>query len=190
MQRSDFYKNLPLLETERLILRKFTIEDVNDYFESASDPDVIRFLRWGPHPNKDYTLQYLQRVLKDYSQGEDGPWGIELKTIKKVIGSIHIMRLDTRHQKAEIGFVLTKAYWKNGYMTEALDRVLEYSFTELSLNRIEALCIPDNQAAIRVVKKAGMQMEGTLRQYEFLKGNFVDVKLFSILKIEYLGRRG
>ncbi len=189
MQRIDFYMNLPLLETERLVLRKFTLEDANDYFEFASDPEVTQFLRWGPHPNKKYTSQYLQRVLQDYSKGEDSPWGIELKTIKKLIGSIHIMRLDTHHKKAEIGFVLTKAYWNNGYMTEALDRVLEYSFTELSLNRIEALCIPENQAATRALEKTGMQMEGTLRQYEFLKANFVDIKLFSILKTEYQGRQ-
>ena len=189
MQRIDFYKNLPFLETERLILRKFTIEDVNDYFEFASDSEVTKFLRWGPHPDKEYTSKYLQRVLKDYSQGEDGPWGIELKTIKKVIGSIHIMRFNIYYKKAEIGFLLAQTYWKNGYMQEALNKVLEYSFTELALNRIEALCIPDNHAAIRVVEKTEMQIEGTLRQYEFLKGNFVDVKLFSILKADYLRRQ-
>jgi ribosomal-protein-alanine N-acetyltransferase len=190
MQKDDFYNNLPLLETERLILREFTLEDANDYFEFASDPEVTRFLRWGPHPNKEHTLQYLQRVLEDYSRGEDSPWGIELTTLKKLIGSIHIMRLDTHHQKAEIGFVLAQAYWNKGYMKEALRKVLEYSFTELSLNRMEALCIPENHAAIRVVEKAGMKLEGTLRQYEFLKRNFVDVKLFSILKADYPRRQG
>jgi ribosomal-protein-alanine N-acetyltransferase len=190
MQKADFYKNLPPLETKRLILRKFTLEDANDYFEFASDPEVTKFLRWGPHPNKEYTQQYLQRVLNDYSQGEDGPWGIELKAIKKLIGSIHIMQLNTHHRKAEIGFVLAQTCWNNGYMTEALERVLEYSFTELSLNRIEALCIPENHAAIRVLEKTGMKLEGNLRQYEFLKGNFVDVRLFSILNAEYLRRRG
>ena len=185
MQKSDFYKNLPLLETERLILRKFTIEDANDYFIFASDPSVTKLLRWGPHPNKEYTLQYLQGVLKDYSQGEDGPWGIECKSTKKVIGSIHIMQLNTYHKKAEIGFVLAQTQWKNGYMTEALNKVLEYSFTELSLNRIEALCIPENYAATKVLEKTGMQIEGLFRQYEFLKGNFVGVKSFSILKADY-----
>jgi ribosomal-protein-alanine N-acetyltransferase len=185
MQEIEFYRNLPRLETTRLILRKYTLDDLNDYFEFASDPEVTRYLRWGPHPDKKYSLEYLQEVLNDYSKGKDRPWGLEIKTKKKIIGGIHIMQLDSYHKKAEIGFVLSKAYWNKGYMTEALNKVLDYCFTELSLNRIEAFCIPGNYAAIKVLERIGMQMEGILRQYAFQKGNFQDFRLFSILKADY-----
>lgn len=182
MKEADFYRNLPCLETERLIIRKYSLEDANDYFLFASDPEVTEFLCWGPHPNLDYTLEYIQDVLGEYCDGKDSPWGLELKTEKKIIGGIHIMQLDQYHKKAQIGFVLARPYWNNGYMTEALNKVLEYCFTELSLIRIEAFCIPENCAGIRVLEKAGMQLEGFLRQYQYQKGEFRDFLVFSILR--------
>ena len=188
MQELDFYKNLPKLETERLIVRKYTIEDVNDYFKFASDTDVTKFLRWEPHPNKEYTLEYIKGVLEEYSKGKDSPWGLEHKTAKKLIGIVHIMQLDTHHKKAQIGFVLAKDYWNNGYMTEALNKVLEYCFTVLSLNRIEALIITDNCAAVRVMEKVGMQHEGLLRKYLYQKEDFRDFHLFSMIKEDYVSR--
>jgi ribosomal-protein-alanine N-acetyltransferase len=189
VQRVDFYRNLPRLETERLVLRRLTVEDADDYFEFASDSEVTRFLRWGPHPNKEHTLGYLQGVLDEYSKGEDGPWGIELKTPSKVIGIVHLMQLDTHHKKAQIGFVLARAHWGTGYMTEALNAVLEYVFTELQLNRIEALSIVGNRAAVRAMERVGMRAEGVLRQYAFQKGDFVDFELFSTLATGYRTHR-
>ena len=164
LNQISFYKDLPLLETERLILRKLTVDDVNDYFDFASDAEVTKFLRWGPHPNKEYTTEYIQGVLNEYINGKDGPWGLEHKIDKKIIGIIHLMELDTVNQKAQIGFVLTRSYWNNGHATETLNRVLEYCFTNLMLNKIGAFCISENTAAIRVMEKVGMQQEGLLSQ--------------------------
>lgn len=185
MHSIDFYKNLPRLETERLILRRYTLEDVNDYFDFASDVEVTKFLRWGPHPNKEYTLEYFKDVIEEYSTGKDSPWGLEHKTGKKLIGSIHIMQLDTYHKKAQIGFVINREYWHRGYITEALNKVFEYCFSTLQLNRIEALCIAENHVAIRVVEKVGMKFEGLLRQYAYQKGGFKDFKMFSVLRSDY-----
>lgn len=189
MNEIDFYKNLPLLETDRLILRKYTIEDTDDYFSFSSDKDVTKFLRWKPHPNREYTMEYIQDVIEEYETGKDSPWGLELKAEKKLIGSVHIMQLDFFHKKAQIGFVLSKNYWEKGYMTESLNKVIEYCFIVLSLNRIEALCISDNYAAIEVVKRLGMQEEGLLRQYAFQKESFRDFLLLSILKEDFMSKR-
>lgn len=189
MEEADFYRNLPCLETERLIIRKYTLEDVDDYFAFASDAEVTRFLRWGPHPNRDYTLEYIQGVLDEYAAGKDSSWGIELRTEKRIIGTMHIMHLDLYHRKAHVGFALARVHWNNGYATEALGKVLEHCFAELSLNRIEAFCIPENRAAVRVLEKAGMQSEGVLRQYQCQKGECRDFELFSILRSDYEAQR-
>ncbi|MCE5321966.1 GNAT family N-acetyltransferase [bacterium] len=185
MKESDFYKNLPRLETERLIIRKYTLEDVDDYFVFSSDPEVTKFLRWGPHPNQDYTREYILGVLDNYSDGKDSPWGIEHKAGKKIIGSVHIMQLDLFHKKAQIGFVLAKTYWGRGYMAEAVDKVFEYCFTRMQLNRIEGFCIPENHAGARVMAKIGMKLEGILRQYQYQKSDFWDFQIFSVLKSDY-----
>ncbi|MEN6357878.1 MAG: GNAT family N-acetyltransferase [Armatimonadota bacterium] len=185
MKEADFYKNLPRLETERLVIRKYTLEDIDDYYGFASDPEVTKFLRWGPHPNWSYTSEYIQGVLDSYSDGKDTPWGIEHKAEKKIIGSIHIMQLDLYHKKAQIGFVLARTYWGNGYMVEAVNTVFEYCFTKLQLNRIEGLCIPENNAGVRVMQKTGMKLEGLLRQCQYQKSEFRDFQIFAILRSDY-----
>ncbi len=181
---SDFYQHLPSLETTRLVLRNATRNDVSDVFVYASDAEVTRYLRWGPHQTLSETENYVKQVLADHRTGRDGPWFIEYKQNSKVIGSIHLMGISTQHHKAEVGFALSKDYWNRGLMTEALQTVLEYSF-RVGLNRIEGLCINDNRAAARVMEKLGMKKEGELRQYLFQKGAFWNFCVYSMLEQEF-----
>ncbi len=180
---SDFYQHLPCLETQRLVLRKATRNDVSDVFVYASDAEVTHYLRWGPHQTLSETGDYIDQVLADHRTGRDGPWFIEYKRDRNIIGSIHLMGISIQHRKAEVGFALSKEYWNQGVMTEALRRVLEYSF-EIGLNRVEGLCPDDNRAAARVMEKLGMKKEGELRQYLFQKGAFWDFCIYSILQQE------
>lgn len=185
MNEIEFYSNLPHLETDQLIIRKFTLEDSDDYFAFASDAEVTKFLRWNTHPNINYTREHVQGILDEYSMGKDSPWGIELKAEKKIIGSIHLMQLNLHHRKAQIGFVFAHHYWNNGYATEALCKIIDYCFTNLCLNRLEAFCIPENRAVMHVMEKVGMHAEGVLRQYQYQKGEFRDFQMLSILKEDY-----
>lgn len=185
---NEIYRNLPVLETTRLILRKMAMNDLQDVFAYSSDDEVTRFLRWGPHAAPEETENYLREVLREYRAGQDGPWGVEYKQTGKVVGSIHLMAISAQHSKAEIGFVLSKPYWNRGLMSEALARVLQYSFESIGLNRIEGLCLVDNLAAKRVMEKVGMKQEGVLREYLFQKGAFRDFSLYSMLKREYQSR--
>jgi ribosomal-protein-alanine N-acetyltransferase len=181
----EIYKNLPRLETTRLILRKMTMDDLQDVFAYSSDEEVTCFLRWGPHRTLEETESYIREVLREYEEGKDGPWGIEYRQTGRVIGSIHLMAISAQHSKAEIGFVLSRSYWNRGLMSEALTRVLEYSFESIGLNRIEGFCLTDNQAGIGVMEKVGMKQEGVLREYLFQKGAFRDFSVYSMLKRDY-----
>ena len=182
---NEIYKNLPELKTPRMLLRKMTIVDLEDVFAYSSDEDVTRFLRWGPHQTIEETESYIREVIQEYQEGKDGPWVIEYIGTGRVIGSIHLMTISAQHSKAEVGFVLSRAYWNRGLMSEALSRVLEYSFEGIGLNRIEGYCLVDNQAGIRVMEKAGMKKEGTLREHLFQKGAFRDFDLHSMLRHTY-----
>jgi ribosomal-protein-alanine N-acetyltransferase len=99
------------------------------------------------------------------------------------------MNLSTQHSKAEIGFVLSRSYWHRGLMSEAVARVLKYSFEHIGLNRIEGFPLVENRAGIRVLEKAGMQREGMLRGYLFQKGAFRDFVVCAMLRHEYQKRR-
>jgi len=176
-----FYQALPILETERLVLRPFTLADAPDIFEYNSDPAVTDFLFWGPHKKLQETEEYLNWVLQQYETGEDGPWGIEWRETGKIIGNIHLMDMDAKHCKAEVGFVLARAYHNQGIITEALKAVLNFALGELGLNRVEGFCAVDNLASAAVMRKAGMKREGRMRQYLFQKGAFRDFYVYSKL---------
>jgi ribosomal-protein-alanine N-acetyltransferase len=178
----DLYQNLPRLETPRLVLRKASQNDVPDIFIYSSDAEVTRYLRWGPHQTISDTEKYIGEVLQQYCKGQDGPWLIENKDNHSVIGHIHLMEIEIQHQKAQVGFVLSKSYWNKGIMTEALKKVLEYSFTYIGMNRIEGWCITQNRAGARVMEKSGMRKEGELREYSFQKGTFWDFSVYSMLR--------
>jgi ribosomal-protein-alanine N-acetyltransferase len=186
---NDIYRNLPVLETARLILRKVTMDDLQDVFAYASDDDVTRFLRWGPHKTLEETESYICEVLGEYKAGKDGPWGVEYRQTGRVIGSIHLMAISAQHRKAEIGFALSRSYWRRGLMSEALARVLDYAFGSIGLNRIGAFCLVDNRAGMRFLEKVGMKQEGVLREYVYQKGAFRDFGVYSVLKREYEQRR-
>ena len=176
-----FYQALPVLETERLVLRPFTLADAPDVFVYTSDPKVTDLLFWGPHQKLQETEEYLTAVLRQYQTGEDGPWGIALRETGKIIGNIHLMDMDAKHRKAEVGFVLARAYHNQGIMTEALKKVLHFALGELGLNRVEGFCAVDNPASAAVMDKAGMTREGRLREYLFQKGAFRDFYVYSKL---------
>ncbi len=163
--------------------------DLEDMFAYSSDEEVTRFLRWGPHRALEETERYIREVLRKYEEGKDGPWGIEYRETGRLVGSIHLMKVSVQHNKAEIGFVLSRPYWNKGLMSEALKRVLEYSFEGIGFNRIEGLCLVDNQAGKGVMEKVGMQQEGVLREHLFQKGEFRDFIVYSMLKRDYEGSR-
>ena len=136
----DFYRDLPRLETERLVLRKAEMRDAPSIFAFASDSDVTRYLRWGPHKDLNQTVDYLEGMLAESVAGRDGSWVLSLKQTQTVIGQIHLMEIDVVDRKAQVGFVLAKEHWNQGLATEALREVLRYAFEHLGLNRVEALC--------------------------------------------------
>lgn len=185
MQIGHFYRDLPTLETSHLMLRSITSDDVPDIFAYASDPEVTRYLRWGPHQTLSQTESYVRGVLQAYAEDRDGPWGIVDKATNRLVGHIHLMNLSAQHHKAEIGFVLAQFCWNNGLATEALLCVLAYVFGTLGLHRVEGFSLVDNVAAMRVMEKAGMQREGVLRDYLFQKGEFRDFAVYAILQHEF-----
>lgn len=176
---------VPKLETERLIIRAFTENDVDDLFEYASDEDVAAFLVWDPHKSKADTFEFLRMSKEVFQNSDIIDWGIELKENGKLIGGISIRKWNDANRCGDIGYVLSKKYWGKGITTEALKAVIQFGFEVLNANRLEAHCDEVNSASYRVMEKAGMKYEGTLRQKVFLKGKFLNIRFYSILKEEY-----
>ena len=152
------------IETHRLILRRFTVEDAEDmYVNWASDPEVTRFLTWPPHAGVEVTRFVLNDWVSRYEDGSYFQWAIQLKDTGAVIGSIAVVKLIEDLEAAEIGYCMGRAYWGQGIMPEALRAVIDFLFDTVGLNRIAACHDVKNPKSGRVMEKAGMTREGVQR---------------------------
>ena len=184
----ELLAELPTLETERLLLRKITPADEADVFAYASDPEVPKFMSWAPHQSFEDSRAYLATVFKRYEKHNPGPWGIVHKGAAKLIGTCAYHDWQRNDRRAEIGYVLSRSYWGQGYMAEAVRALIAFGFGEMGLNRIQAMCDVPNTGSARVMDKVGMRFEGVLREYFFEKGSYIDLKLYSLLRSEWCDR--
>lgn len=189
MQLLDILSNLPTIETERLLLRKITLNDANDMFEYGSDPHVSEYTTWSTHTSIEDTKYFIKSLLKMYKKRELVDWGIVHKAEKKIIGTCGYVEWSMTHSRAEMGYALSRKYWNQGYMSEAVNAMMEFGFREMHLNRIQAKCQVNNIASARVMEKVGMQLEGILRQQLFVKDEYWDLKIYSILRDDFFADR-
>lgn len=175
------------LETNRLLLRRFKKADAQEMFANwANDPDVTKFLTWKPHGEVNVTRKVIARWVESYSEPDFFHWAIVLKEEHKLIGNISVISLCENDRSCEIGYCMSKMYWGRGVMTEALRSVIAFLFTQVGMNRIQARHDTKNPASGRVMQKAGMLYEGTLREAKMRPdGTFYDLSYWAVLKREY-----
>lgn len=172
------------IETERLILRRFTLDDAEDmYLNWASDDEVTKYLRLKTHINIEETKAYLTKFIELYENLNRYLWAIQKKE-GECIGAIGAF-IDERDLKAEIAYNSGKNYWNNGYITEAVGVVIEYLFNNVGVNRVEAYHSINNPASGRVMQKAGMVKEGQSKQKYYCRMGFQDCDLYGIVKEDY-----
>ena len=184
----EVLKDLPTLETERLILRKMVLNDAEAVFAYASNSEVSRYTLWEAHRSIEDSRAFLEFATQKYENGGEPDWGIVYRGNGCLVGACGLVNWEAEHARAEVGFVLSREYWGRGLMSEAVRAILRFGFERMNLNRIEARCIAENAASARVMEKAGMVYEGTLRQREYIKGAYRDIKLYAILKEGFPGR--
>jgi [ribosomal protein S5]-alanine N-acetyltransferase len=172
------FRNLPQLKTDQLFLRQLKMSDVEATFEYASDPEVLKYTFWYTH----YSIADSRQLIEWLLSEDFACWSIVHKAENRVIGVCFLYNFDFHNRKAEIAFNLTRKYWGNGYMTEAVREMICFAFKRWRLNRIEGTCMPENLASARVMEKVGMQYEGLLRQYRYAKGRYYDLKMYGILR--------
>lgn len=175
------------LETERLILRPTSITDAEQMHNNwASDPEVTKYLHWQPHAN----IELTKGVLADWDRKNERldyyHWGIVLKETGEIIGSGGSLGINEKNNSTELGYCMSRTYWGNGYMSEAVAAMIAYLFNVVGLNRIAACHDPDNVASGRVMQKCGMTFEGIQRQANYcVRRGFYDLAFYAILRIDF-----
>lgn len=171
------------LETDRLILRKFTIADAKAMFNNwASDDDVTRYLTWPTHKNIDISNAILKEWIAEYSNNNYYQWAIVYKeNSEEPIGSIAVVSLNDTIKKAHIGYCIGKQWWHKGITSEALLAIINFLFDKVGMQRIECRHDSKNPNSGAVMKKCGMQYEGTLRKSDWNNQGICDACYYSIL---------
>ncbi len=151
------------LETQRLRLRKPILADAAAIFrEYASDAEVTKYVSWRAHRNSAETRDYVRTCLAGWEARKVFHWIIEDKKDKRLMGMI-TARVDDH--KWELGYVLSRSNWGQGFMTEAVKGVIDWALKQPEIYRIWAVCDVNNRASARVMEKASMQREGTLHRW-------------------------
>jgi len=180
--------HLPLL-TERLELRDFREGDVDFVHAWACDPEVVRFMGWGPN-TVEQTREFLQRKFAERTGEPRSAWDLAVinRSTDRLIGSVGL-RLDDTRQQAALGYCYHQDAWGQGFATEAALVILRFGFEELGLHRIHASADARNGASVRVLDKIGMRQEGRLREHVLVRGEWRDSYLYAILQHEWTERR-
>lgn len=171
----------PVIETERLILRRITNDDANEIFELRSNPETMKYI---PRPlvkTTEDALEHVAMIEEKIVTNVGINWGITLKGNSKVFGIIGYYRIQPENYRAEIGYMLLPDFHGKGIISEALKRLIAYGFDDLKLHSIEAVIDPENAASEKVLQKCGFVKEAHLKEAEFYEGKFLDKVIYSLL---------
>jgi Acetyltransferases, including N-acetylases of ribosomal proteins len=172
----------PLIATERLSLREIVAADAAVLHRYWSDAAVTEYMVLDPFQTIVDTQRMITLLTGLFPGGTGIRWAIVRKTDGKVIGTCGFHNLNPEHFRAEIGYELGKEYWGQGLMAEALTAILRYGCNTMNFNRVEAFVNEGNARSVRILEKLGFRLDGTLREYEFARGRFVNQHCFSLLR--------
>lgn len=147
-----------VLSTPRMLLRPPRLSDARAIFETwGNDPVVTRYLTWAPSRSVVDTEVFLRGAIERMASGEEHSW---LMTPRKGPGAMGMVSVWQENQQAELGFVLARPYWNRGYMTEALETVINWCDAREDIQQVWAVCDIDNLASAYVLEKAGLSPQG------------------------------
>lgn len=171
----------PVLETERLILRKITHADDDAMYEIRTDDRHYQFIGNPTKPTKKEVVEKVQRAIDLHAENNGISWGITLKGNPKAIGSVDYWRMIKAHHRCEIGYMLHPDHYQQGIMYEALMATINYAFKNIKLHTIEANISPQNIASRKLVEKCGFVQEGLLKESYLYNGEFLDTVIYSLI---------
>ena len=184
------HKGTITIETDRLILRKFTVGDVDAAFRNwTSDENVTEFLRWPTHANIAITERVLNSWIAGYERVNFYQWAIMLKVSDEPIGTISAVDIDEQTEKVHIGYCIGSQWWHCGYTSEEMSAIIPCFFEQVGVKRLESQHDPGNPNSGSVMKKCGMIYEGTLRKADWNNRGIVDACIYSMLASEYFSKK-
>ena len=175
-----------IIRTERLVLREFRPDDWEFVHEYAVDPEVSRYMPWGPN-SEDETRAFIGRAMDGRKENPRLSFelAITLAENDRLIGGGGIRADDENFRSANMGYCLRSDAWGVGFGTESAVALISYGFDRLGVHRIWATCDSENVRSARVLEKSGMRLEGTRRDDTWVRERWRSTHIFAILETEW-----
>lgn len=171
----------PVLESERLILRRITPADVNEVFAIRSDEETMKYIPRTRAKTIEDALDHIKVVDKGIEENNFINWGISFKDDPKLLGMICLIRMQPENYRTETGYILHPDYHRKGIISEAFARVIDYAFNVLKFHSLEAVIDPDNTASEQLLIKHSFVKEAHFKQNCFYEGKFLDSVIYSLI---------
>jgi ribosomal-protein-alanine N-acetyltransferase len=182
----DFFKKFPEIDLGDIKLRDMRIGDAEAYFEYLTHPQVEKFLSDEDIPTSSDEALKIVKMWGSLFYNKSGIfWTIADSKSDKLIGSIGFSSWNFYNRRAEISYDLHYDYWGKGIATKAISNVLKLAFNEMLLYRIEARTMLENQVSQHLLDKFYFKQEGLMKGYRFIRGDFADILLYSLVKPDY-----
>ncbi|NVE00672.1 GNAT family N-acetyltransferase [Massilia sp. BJB1822] len=178
----------PALFGKRIKLRCLEERDAPALLELYGDPEVMRYWCHGPWRTLNEAKAAIAEAHKEYAEGSSLHLVIEHLEQATLIGSCALYGMVAQERRATVGYLLSRSYWGQGYLKEALCVLLDYAMAELKINRIEAEVRPGNMASCKALKAVGFKAEGYLRERWLVGGAPCDVVLYALLHRDWRAR--
>ena len=180
-----------ILETERLIAKEYSINELNNYYLLQSNELVWRYsTNIVAKCKKDAKVKLLE-VIDNYKREDIGFLALYYKENSRFIGEAGILSFNKKAQRCEVGYNILPEFWNQGYASEITSGLVKYAFNTLQAERVEALVMEKDKASCRVLEKSGLKLEGQLKHFskvsnQYIDG-FADVLYYGVIKGEYAG---
>ena len=179
------FSPFPNLETNLLNLRRLNSADVDEILALRSNPEIMKFIPRPLMKTKEEALEFIAIMDTNIDTNTFINWAITTKENDQLIGMIGFYRMKPENYRAEVGYILSAEYHRQGIITEALQRVIQFGFEEMGLNSIEAVIDPENFGSEKVLLKNNFVKEGHFKEHTFFEGKFLDSIFYSLLKKNY-----
>ncbi|MEP7356308.1 MAG: GNAT family N-acetyltransferase [Anaerolineales bacterium] len=173
----------PVLETDRLVLRQVTADDTEAIFRMLADPAVTRYLGRQPFSALDQAASRVQAYADEFKARTGLAWAVTQRSDGQFMGLCRYTQFFRFHYRAEIGYLLSRAWWGQGVMPEAVSAALDFGFTRLGLHSVQADIDPANNQSRRLLEKLGFVQEAMFRESFYIPhlDRFDDSAVFSLL---------
>ncbi|MFQ5526353.1 MAG: GNAT family N-acetyltransferase [Thermoanaerobaculia bacterium] len=181
--------SLPTISGDRVRLRALSSGDLEALYAIFSDAEVMRYWSHAPFSDIAEAESYLADIRRGVMSRSLFQWGLCRSEDDRVIGTCTLWQFDAANRRCEIGFALAREHWGGGWMSEGLTVLIDYTFSQLGLLRLEADVDPRNAASITLLERLGFEREGYMRERWLVEGKTADSVFYGLLAKDWLSDR-